>query len=327
MKVSPSLLITGGLALAGVTTAAVVVGAGDRAYAVAAPVAVPAAKPFAHVVSGAGLVEASTENIRVGTPLPGVVAQVYVEAGRRVTAGEPLFTLDTRQVDADIAARVAGVTVANTRIDELRALEREAQDQLAKVQDLPDARAVSREEIVRREIAAQAAAARVKVAQAALALAQAELAAAHTQRERMIVRAPVAGTVLQLNLRAGEFASAESPEPLLVIGDTRTLHVRVDIDENDAWRVEDGARAVAYVRGANGLSTPARFVRFEPLVIPKRSLTGAPVERVDTRVLQVLFAFDGGALPVYVGQQMDVMIEARPIAAPAIPQKEEKPRA
>ena len=127
----------------------------------------------------------------------------------------------------------------------------------------------------------------------------------------MTVRAPVAGEVLQLNARKGEFAASAGGAPLLVLGDTRTLHVRVDVDENDAWRVLAGARAVVSVRGASSLSTPARFVRIEPLVVPKRSLTGASVERVDTRVLQVLFAFEREKLPVFVGQQMDVMIEAK----------------
>ncbi|MFN9212340.1 MAG: HlyD family efflux transporter periplasmic adaptor subunit, partial [Betaproteobacteria bacterium] len=171
----------------------------------------------------------------------------------------------------------------------------------------------SREEIVRREIAVQAAAARVKATHAALVQVQAELAAARTEKSRLTVRAPIAGEVLQLNLRAGEFASPGGPPPLLVLGDTRTLHGRVDIDENDAGRVKSGAQAVAYVRGSSDLSTPAQFVRFEPLVIPKRSLTGNSAERVDTRVLQVLFAFPREKLPVYVGQQMDVMIEAQPV--------------
>jgi HlyD family secretion protein len=51
-------------------------------------------------------------------------------------------------------------------------------------------------------------------------------------------------------------------------------------------------------------------------VIPKRSLTGDSSERVDTRVLQVLYAFRPGEgekrLPVYAGQQVDVFIEAAP---------------
>jgi hypothetical protein len=55
-----------------------------------------------------------------------------------------------------------------------------------------------------------------------------------------------------------------------------------------------------------------KFVRVEPYVIPKKSLTGDSTERVDTRVLQVLYSFNRGALPVYVGQQMDVFIEAPP---------------
>ncbi len=180
------------------------------------------------------------------------------------------------------------------------------------VRDLADPRAVSREEAGRREVAAVAADARVKAARAYWEQARADLAAVRTQRDRMTVRAPIAGEVLQVNLRAGEFAAAGGPQPLLIMGETRTLHVRVDIDEADAWRVAAGAAAVAYVRGSNELSTPATFVRFEPLVVPRRSLSGSSIERVDTRVLQVVFAFPRDNLPVYVGQQLDVMIEAKP---------------
>ena len=60
------------------------------------------------------------------------------------------------------------------------------------------------------------------------------------------------------------------------------------------------------------ISTKLQFVCFEPYVIPKVSLTGAPTERVDTRVLQVIYSFERGDLPIYVGQQMDVYIDAAP---------------
>lgn len=66
--------------------------------------------------------------------------------------------------------------------------------------------------------------------------------------------------------------------------------MRVDIDENDAWRFRPGAPALAYVRGNPDLKTPLRFERFEPYVIPKQSLTGDTTERVDTRVLQVIYS-------------------------------------
>jgi hypothetical protein len=111
----------------------------------------------------------------------------------------------------------------------------------------------------------------------------------------------------------------------MLLGNVDRLHVRVDVDENDAWRIRTDAPAVAFVRGNRELHTPLQFERIEPYIVPKRSLTGESTERVDTRVLQVLYSFERGALPVYVGQQMDVFIEALPIDAGAAITKESGP--
>ena len=127
----------------------------------------------------------------------------------------------------------------------------------------------------------------------------------------------MSGQILQVNVRPGEFAAAaKNSTPLMVIGNIKRLHVRVDIDENDAWRFHAGERARAYVRGNRDLSTDLVFNSVEPYVRPKTSLTGASNERVDTRVLQVLFSFSKGAMPVFVGQQVEVFIHA-PGRAPA----------
>jgi hypothetical protein len=64
---------------------------------------------------------------------------------------------------------------------------------------------------------------------------------------------------------------------------------------------------------AGELNTPLQYVRTEPYIVPKRSLTGDTAERVDTRVLQLLYGFDRNDLPVYVGQLMDVFIQAPPL--------------
>ncbi len=66
-------------------------------------------------------------------------------------------------------------------------------------------------------------------------------------------------------------------------------------------------------------------MRIEPYVVPKKSLTGDSTERVDTRVLQVIFSFTRGDLPIFVGQQMDVFIDAPgPLKAKvATPDREE----
>lgn len=305
------------LAAAGFTAMLMTVAAGDKDYPVAAPLAQPAKTPFPDSVSGAGLVEASTQNISVAVPLAGVITRIHVRVGQRVAAGAPLLTLDERPLAAEIASREAAARVAEARIAESEAQLAEAEDQLAKVRDLADPRAVSREEIVRRETAARAAASRLRLAQASLEQARAQLSQSRIDFERLTVRAPIAGEVLQLNARVGEFASPGESQAPVVVGETRTLHVRVDIDESDAWRFRPGSRAVAFLRGNTAISVPASFVRIEPYVLPKKSLTGASAERVDTRVLQVLFAFERGERPIYVGQQMDVFVEALPRAAAA----------
>jgi multidrug resistance efflux pump len=125
----------------------------------------------------------------------------------------------------------------------------------------------------------------------------------------LTVKAPVDGQVLQMNARVGEFAQAGPlATPLVLFGDVDTLRVRVDIDENEAWRVKAGAAAEAKMRGKPDIHTPLHFEYIEPFVIPKKSLTGESTERVDTRVLQVIYSFDHRNFPVYVGQQVDVFI-------------------
>ena len=97
----------------------------------------------------------------------------------------------------------------------------------------------------------------------------------------------------------------------MLIGNDDRLFVRADIDENDAWRIQPGAHAVAFVRGNPNLHTTLKFERVDPYVLPKTSLTGDSTERVDTRALQVIYSFDHTTLPIYVGQQVDVFIETK----------------
>jgi len=86
-------------------------------------------------------------------------------------------------------------------------------------------------------------------------------------------------------------------------------------DETDVWRVQAGDPAIARVRGNSQIAYPLDFVRFEPSVIPKKSLTGDSTERVDTRVLEVIYALRADAR-VYDGQQLDVFITNRTVAQP-----------
>ncbi len=114
------------------------------------------------------------------------------------------------------------------------------------------------------------------------------------------MRALVNGEVLQVHVRPGQYAGLVWNEPLIVLGDIRELHVRVDIDEQDLPYFATGSQAVATLKGRPQVRFPLTYFDTEPYVIPKQSLTGSNTERVDTRVLQVLYALpDEDCDPAY----------------------------
>jgi len=331
--------------------------AAQQKPAPATPPVEPAVSPFKEPLAGAGIVEPETENIAIGTPVPGIVARVQVKVGDIVRPGSPLFKLDDRQMKAEHESRLAHLASAQAtlqkwerspRPEELPPAEAklaEADANLADQQALYDRalklkteNAVSEEDLTRRRQAVAVATAQrskaesdlkllragtwtydVKIAAAAVAIARAQADQSRTELDRLEVTAPrldwenadrTAFKVLQVNIRPGEFVGATQGPALIVLGHVGKLHVRVDIDENDIPRFRPNLPGVAKPRGNPRQEFPLKFIRVEPYVIPKKSLTGGNTERVDTRVLQVIYAIDGDS-PLYVGQQMDVFLNAQ----------------
>jgi HlyD family secretion protein len=295
------------------------------------PPAVPVSNPFAAAVAGLGEVEPSSEAVAIGTDLAGLVAAVHARPGESVAAGAPLFSLDDRrwraalaEAEAALAAAVAERAEAEAMLASARAERDRAAADAARYRDLARTDiAASRQRIETAVADARKAEAQIRLAEARIASAEAAAARAGAQRDRAAVdldktvaRAPFAGTVLRVNVRPGEFAQAAAlAEPLVVFGAIDPLHVRVQVDETDAHRVHEAARAKAFLRGDGALAAPLAFVRAEPLARQKRFLSNAPGERVDTRVVEVIYRLEPGTLPVSVGQMLDVFIEAPPRAS------------
>lgn len=290
-----------------------------------APPVPPPRSGFAGRVAAVGLVEPCSESISLSAHLPGVVEKVFVTVGQDVRAGSPLVKLDTRALESlaaerrsILAAREAELGTARAAAGKARAALADVRRTLRFAESLSDPRGISAEEVARRRGAVEVAEAEVAAAEAGIVAAQAASASAsaslrsvETDIERSTLTAPVDGQILQVRIRPGEYAPAGRPAvPWLVMGDVSALHVRVDVDEHEAWRLRPEARAHGQVRGNAELGVPLRFVRFEPMVVPKQSLTGASVERVDTRVLQAVYRVEDRRVPIFVGQQMDVFIEA-----------------
>jgi HlyD family secretion protein len=302
-----------------------------------------------HRIAGSGAVEPAGESVLVGSHRSGVVAKRFVQAGDEVKEGSLLFCLDERAALADVALREAELQGAKAQLLRLermprketiapvaaRLAEAEARlavtdDQSSRTERLVTSRSAPEEEGVRAHQQRLAAAREVDamkaelalleagtwepdkaVARAAVAQASAILERARTERELLCVKAPLAATVLQVQVREGEFIAASTGGTGIVLGRRAPLNVRVDFDEDDIARLSPAKKATAIFRGQPDAPVPLTFVRIEPLVIPKRSLTGASTERIDTRVLQAIYSFEPAQAPrVHVGQQADVFVEA-----------------
>ncbi len=279
--------------------------------------------------------------------MPGVVVEVLIKRGDHVRDRDPLFRVDDREVRGQVEIKEAQLESARAQlhrlesapraedlppleaaVEEARAKLRESEVELARIGQLLVRDAASQSELDSRRFAWDATKAALALAQAepdqgterylggrhsgarvAVKLAQAELKNSEVILDRHTVRAPIEGDVLQLNVRPGQLATMSWNEPMIVLGDINRLHVRVDIDENDVPLFDKGAQAVAYLKGRSQGRFPLEFEYVEPYMVPKESLTGSSSERVDTRVLRVVYSLPEGCQnEVHVGQQMDVYI-------------------
>lgn len=311
-----------GIAVLGAFVALLVVFWSQKKEPVASIPYAAAKSPYPHAIYGAGIIEASTENIAIGTPFIELVMEIYCVEGDQVNAGDPLLKLDTRLLEAqkETAIRQLQVAIVN---------DENQKTQFSFYDRLTDKRAVSQQAYESAYYAMLEAEEQVKVAEAELNQIKVDI-------ERSTVRAPVDGEILQVNAHIGEIyptISYNLTQPyvnlqtaLILMGTVSPLQMRIDIDEEDAWRFQKDAAATAFVRGNPSIHFPMTFVRIEPYIIPKTSLTGESIERIDTRVLQVLYRFEKKDLPIYAGQLLDVYIEALPNPVGQLPKQKEPVR-
>ena len=312
----------------------------------------PALSPYEHAIAGSGMVEAASEDVSISVPFSEIVEEVFVNSGDVVEEGAPLFQMDTQNFNNQLEEARRDHEVAYTNYqkqldlprpedvpileDIVKQAEMSYQDKIAQfevVKKVTIPKAVSADEYNKRKYAEEIAKYRLDETKSRLALLQAgawvadlaiyraelkrskaRIELIETQIERSTIRAPFAGMVLQVNVHPGELAQETnlSPIPLMLFGNVDPLHIRVDIDEEDVWRVIEGAQGTAFVRGNSEIHVPLKFFHLKPYLVPKRYLTGDNDERVDTRVLQITYSFEREDLPIYPGQIMDVFLEAKP---------------
>lgn len=309
------------------------------------PIARP---PFTSYISGVGIVEASSDNISIGTSVNRLVDKVLVTAGTKVKKGNPLFKLEDQDLQAELQTRKIAYDITLARLQKLEALPRQeeliaaeadlkkaevdrnqAKTQYDMVQGLEDSRALSLQEINRRRFNFEQAEANsmqakahydqvkdgtwkpdLKIAYLETQQAKANIEQIEAEINRTIITSPIDGEVLQVTIHKGELPSSSSA-PLMVVGNIDEMYLKVSINQFDAPYFESKAPAVAYLRGNARVEYPLEFVRLDPYLVYKHNLTNDITEKFDTRVLQVIYRIKNVDHNIFVGQQMDAFIEAK----------------
>jgi len=299
------------------------------------------ARPEGFVVAGNGVVEPADRETEVASSTAGKIVEVRVHEGDRVNAGDVLVVLENAVETATLAAAEADVAAAQADYDRTRKGSR-AEDVDAAVSDAEAAKAragisadalrrteelaanghASAEELERARRQAEAdkataeqSDARRRLSRAGsrsedIAASEARLAAATARRdeakarlEQRTIIAPISGEILQVLVRPGEFQQPGGAEPLVVMGDTSTLRVRMDVDERDIGSLKVGDAAVARAIAFAGVDFPAHVAEIGRRMGRKNVRTDDPVERNDTKILEVVLTLDNpGAL--VVGQRV-----------------------
>ena len=310
--------------------------------------AIPAEAPALHAegpaISAAGRVEPVSEEVKIGSELPGTLRETVAE-GQRLRKGEAIATLANGEYVARVEAARATVEVRQAELDrivngardqerreaaaaveEAKAVLANARDEMERQKSLWQTGDISRSDWERAEREHHVAEARVKQAseryafldaparaderaraEAALVLARAELAEAEAMLEKTVVRAPFDGTVLKRFRKAGETVSDKGDTPIVSFGDVSRLRVRVDIDETDVGRLRPGDRAYFTAEAFGAEKFWGKVVQVGGELGKKNIQTDEPSEKVDTKVLETLVELDGHP-PLPPGLRVDSFI-------------------
>ena len=277
----------------------------------------------------------------------GVIGEVLVKPNDKVFSGEPLIRLLDNEAQARVAAAEAQVALRRrVRNDEAApsraAARRRAEDAAADAERaVADAQAVldkaaidqragrgSEPSLESARSTLARAQERLKLQRAELRriendnntplpsqtegqlnVARAELLAAEAAVAKMTIRAPAAGTVLQVNAKAGELASPAALQPLVLLGDVSALRVRAELDERDFGEIRVGQLVVVRAAAFRGREFGGKVSFIAPVVEPGRISARGQRTVTDVDVVEVLVELTEAG-PLAVGMKVDVYFRA-----------------
>ena len=277
-------------------------------------------------------------------PLVGVIGEVLVKANDTVFAGEQLVRTTDEEARRRLqAARGAGCVALACRDDEYPStkatIRRRADDAVADAEKAVAEARASLDQVALERRAGRATDADVQAARSALAMAQVhlkeqraelrrvaadtpppsqvegqlnlariELLTTEAAIEKMTICAPIAGTILQVNAKAGELASPSAPQPLVILGDVAALRVRAELDERDLGVIKIGQPVTVRANAFRGREFAGKVSFIAPLVESGRNKVRDQRSPTDVDVAEVLVDLSEPG-PLSVGMKVDVYFQ------------------
>jgi HlyD family secretion protein len=270
----------------------------------------PAANPYRSGIYANGIIESAQQNganVNMYPEVSGTVTKILVSEGQQVKAGTPLLLLDDTVQRSTAESAKASIAVAEATLANAQA----QYDKLKASWNL-DSRSVSKDAL---DTASNA----VRSAKAGLELSRKQSDAANALLGKYTITARSDGAILAINTSVGSYISSQGGYnsytsgyvPVIVMGNPdHSLQVRCYVDEILIQRLPQPERmnASMSIRGTT-IKIPLKFVRFQPNVTPKIELSSQRTERVDVRVLPLIFSFvKPENITLYPGQLVDIYI-------------------
>jgi HlyD family secretion protein len=289
-----------------------------------------------------GRVEPRSEQIRIGSPNGGRISQILVKVNDAVFTGEALIRVDNDEIrtrfakaEAEVGLRKRGranpplpADVPRRKVEDAAA---DAERAVVEAQSVVDRAATARRTGTGSGNALTAAGAALSNTRAQLLQRQDELArfeastpsivptelegqltearidlrGAQAALDSLTIRAPIAGTVLQLGARAGELASPAASQPLAVLGDLSALRVRVELDERDIGSIRTGQSVVVRSAAFPGRDFDGKVSSVAQIIGPGSFGARGQSNFTDIDVAEVVVELSAAG-PLIVGMKVDV---------------------
>jgi multidrug resistance efflux pump len=297
------------------------------------------------VAAAPGRIEGSADAILVGASINGIVEQVTVRQGDLISAGQLLVRIACKDLEAQLAARIAehaatdafhrklvngprpeDIDIAQAELKLAEARLAEAEIRVARSSRLADRAAVSQairdvDDRDARIAAAQLEAARVRLRllkagtrEEELAEAKARvLAAKHAtdvtkaDLSKCEVKSPVEGIVLRKHVSEGELISLSYPKPLITVSEIRRYRVRAEVDEHDVPRVKQGQYVEIVVNQSDQNRLRGRVASLAPVMGRRQILTSDPADKSDRDVMEVVVELENKPQNLPIGLRVSVL--------------------